>query len=106
MLAFLSLSPDTSALRALHSWLDNWRGVGLVIDGMRCQGYDASLRTAGVDDGKWVAMFPRPSDDERTRIRGGGDAVGDGAAGGVAGDSTKGCSMRGGQIPLTADIFM
>jgi hypothetical protein len=34
-LAFLQLPPQTPALRALHAWLDNWRGVGLVVDGMR-----------------------------------------------------------------------
>ena len=56
-LAFLQLPPVTSALRALRAWLDNWRGVGLVIDGMRRQGYDVSLRTLGVDGGRWGASF-------------------------------------------------
>jgi hypothetical protein len=32
-LGFLRLPPQTSALRALHAWLDNWRGVGLVVEG-------------------------------------------------------------------------
>jgi hypothetical protein len=36
-LGFLQLPPQTSALRALHDWLDNWRGVGFIVDGMRRQ---------------------------------------------------------------------
>ena len=36
-----------SALRALHAWLDNWRGVGLIVEGMRLQGYRVSLRVGG-----------------------------------------------------------
>jgi hypothetical protein len=52
-LGFLQLSPRTSALRALHAWLDNWRGVGLIVDGMRRQGYRVSLREIDA----WVASF-------------------------------------------------
>jgi hypothetical protein len=61
-LGFLQLSPQTSALRALHAWLDSWRGVGLVVDGIRRQGYRVSLREIDA----WVASFrhdPMVSDD-------------------------------------------
>jgi hypothetical protein len=54
-LGFLRLPPQTSALRALHAWLDNWRGVGLVVEGMRRQGYRVSLREIDA----WVASFRR-----------------------------------------------
>jgi hypothetical protein len=43
-LGFVQLPPQTSALRALHAWLETWRGVGLIVEGMRRQGYRASLR--------------------------------------------------------------
>jgi hypothetical protein len=52
-LGFLQLPPQTSALRALHAWLDNWRGVGLIVEGMRRQGYRLSLREIDA----WVASF-------------------------------------------------
>jgi hypothetical protein len=52
-LGFIQVSPQTPALRALHAWLDNWRGVGLLVDGMRRQGYRVSLREIDA----WVASF-------------------------------------------------
>jgi hypothetical protein len=61
-LGFLQFPPQTSALRALHAWLDNWRGVGLIVEGMRRQGYRVSLREIDA----WVASFrhdPMISDD-------------------------------------------
>jgi hypothetical protein len=61
-LGFLQLPPQTSALRALHAWLDNWRGVGLIVHRMRRQGYRVSLREIDA----WVANFrhdPMVSDD-------------------------------------------
>jgi hypothetical protein len=54
-LGFVQLSPQTPALRALHAWLDSWRGFGLVVDGMRRQGYRGSLREIDA----WVASFRR-----------------------------------------------
>jgi hypothetical protein len=51
-LGFLQLH-HTSAL--LHAWLDNWRGVGLIVKGMRRQGYRVSLREIDA----WVASFRR-----------------------------------------------
>jgi hypothetical protein len=61
-LGFLQLPPRSPALRALHAWLDNWRGVGLIVEGMRRQGYRVSLREIDA----WVASFrhdPMVSDD-------------------------------------------
>jgi hypothetical protein len=52
-LGFLQLPPQTAALRALHAWLDNWRGIGLIVEGMRRQGYRVSLREIDA----WVASF-------------------------------------------------
>jgi hypothetical protein len=61
-LGFLQLPPQPSALHALHAWLDTWRGVGLIVDGMARQGYRVSLREIDA----WVASFrshPMVSDD-------------------------------------------
>ena len=59
---FLSLDASRShmapPLAALHSWLDNWRGVGLIIDGMLRQGFRVSVRNIAVGTG-WVATFAR-----------------------------------------------
>jgi hypothetical protein len=49
-LGFLQLPPQTSALRAPHAWLDNWRGVGLIVGGMNRQGYRLSLKKYGNGD--------------------------------------------------------
>jgi hypothetical protein len=32
-LGFLQIHSRRLPLRALHAWLDNWRGVGLIVDG-------------------------------------------------------------------------
>ncbi len=56
-LGFLQLPPQTSALRALHAWLDNWRGVGLIVDGMDRLGFRVSLKKYGNGEGSWVASF-------------------------------------------------
>jgi hypothetical protein len=61
-LGFLRFAPQAPALRALHSWLDNWCGVGLIVEGMRRQGYRVSLREIDA----WVVSFrhdPMVSDD-------------------------------------------
>ena len=52
-LGFLQFPPRTPTLRALHAWLDNWRGVGLIVHGMRRHGYRVSLREIDA----WVASF-------------------------------------------------
>ena len=56
-LGFLQLPLQTPALRALHSWLDCWSGIGLVVVGMERQGFSLSLRKYGNGDGAWVAQF-------------------------------------------------
>jgi hypothetical protein len=47
--------PDEPAVRALHDWLDTWRGIGDLEAGMARQGYDLQLtRYAGE---AWRATF-------------------------------------------------
>jgi hypothetical protein len=58
-LGFLQLPPQTSALRALHAWLDNWRGGGHIVVGMERQGLRLSLKKYGNGAGAWVAQFDR-----------------------------------------------
>ena len=58
-LGFLQLSPQTSALRALHAWLDNWRGIGVIVVGMERQRRRLSLNKYGNGEGAWVAQFSR-----------------------------------------------
>src|SRR5713226_5503497 len=55
-LGFLQLPPRARELVLLHRWLDNWRGGGLIIDGMSRHGYRVSLRNVAVDSG-WVCSF-------------------------------------------------
>ena len=40
---------------AVHQWLDNWEGVGLIATGMERQGYRLSL--TNVEPGIWRATF-------------------------------------------------
>jgi hypothetical protein len=56
-LGFLQLAPQTSALRTLHAWLDNWRGVGIIMVGMERHGFRPSLKKYGNGAGAWVAQF-------------------------------------------------
>jgi hypothetical protein len=53
-LGFLQLPQQGRALAALHSWLDTWTGVGLIVVGMERQGDRLSLRK--IDDA-WIAQF-------------------------------------------------
>jgi hypothetical protein len=55
-LGFLRLPPQTSALRALHAWLDSWAGVGHIVVGMERQGYAVSLAHVSLREG-WRAAF-------------------------------------------------
>jgi hypothetical protein len=45
------------SLAALHSWLDNWRGIGHIVVGMERLGYVVSLKKWR--DGGWTATFNR-----------------------------------------------
>jgi hypothetical protein len=53
-LGFLQLPTQTSALRALHAWLDNWRGVGVIVVGMERYAFRLSLKKYGNGAGAWV----------------------------------------------------
>lgn len=55
-LGFLQLPAQTPALRALHSWLDSWAGIGHIAVGMERLGFRTSLRSIAVDRG-WIAEF-------------------------------------------------
>ena len=55
-LGFVRLEGERpSALEALHSWLDSWRGIGDVVVGMAHQGYDVQLTR--YDERGWRATF-------------------------------------------------
>ena len=54
-LGFLPLPVATSALRALHAWLDSWAGIGHVVVGVQRHGFRVSLRSVAVDG--WAASF-------------------------------------------------
>jgi hypothetical protein len=58
-LGFLQLAPQTPALRALHAWLDTWRGGDHIVVGMERQGLRLSLKKYGNGAGAWVAQFDR-----------------------------------------------
>jgi hypothetical protein len=58
-LGFLQFPTRTPALRALHAWLDNWRGIGVIVVGMERQGFRLSLKKYGNGNGAWVAQFNR-----------------------------------------------
>src|SRR5690242_20535449 len=53
-LGFLSLEQRVPELVLLHRWLDNWRGIGDVVTGMKRQDYEVSLGDHG---GQWIAVF-------------------------------------------------
>ena len=57
-LGFLHVDPNAREIAILHRWLNGWRGVGHIVDGMGRQGCTVSLRNRGVNGG-WVASFHR-----------------------------------------------
>ncbi len=56
-LGFLELrpAPEDTALVALRSWLDSWRGIGAIATGMARQDYD--LQLTRYDGRGWRATF-------------------------------------------------
>jgi hypothetical protein len=56
-LGFAHLPPQTPALRALHAWMDSWRGVGAVAVAMGRHGFDLTLEHR--DAAAWRASFER-----------------------------------------------
>lgn len=56
-LGFLRIQSPASELATLHTWLDNWKGVGNVIDGMARQGFDLALTRHGDAQPSWRALF-------------------------------------------------
>ena len=56
-LAALRVKASEPELVAVHRWLDNWSGVGLVATGMERQGYRLHLTNA--EAGVWRATFSR-----------------------------------------------
>jgi hypothetical protein len=48
---------DAPELRLVHTWLDSWSGIGLVVVGMTHQGYQVSLGEHGAS--RWIAVFYR-----------------------------------------------
>jgi hypothetical protein len=46
---------DAHPLRAFRSWLDSWRGIGVVSVGMHRQGYD--LQLTQYDERSWRATY-------------------------------------------------
>lgn len=55
VLAFAQLPPHVPELQLLHRWLDSWRGIGQIAEGMHRQGWDLQLTEYG--DGQWRATF-------------------------------------------------
>jgi hypothetical protein len=54
-LGFALIEGRSAALRALHSWLSSWSGIGHIIVGMHRQGYDVQLTQ--YDERGWRATF-------------------------------------------------
>ena len=54
-LGFLRIESGAPELRLLHRWLDSWAGIGLIVVGMRRQGFQVSLGEHGA--GQWIVVF-------------------------------------------------
>jgi hypothetical protein len=54
-LAAVLINSDAPELRLIHTWLDSWRGVGLIVVGMAHQGFYVDLGDHGA--GRWIAVF-------------------------------------------------
>ena len=67
-LAFLRLHANASELELLHSWLDTWTGLGLVVVGVERQGLMLSL--THIAEAEWRAVFMGPTPCWRQRASG------------------------------------
>src|SRR5215510_14640616 len=54
-LAAVTVLGTAPELALAHRWLDNWRGVGQIAEGMHRQGWDVQLTEYG--DDHWRATF-------------------------------------------------
>jgi hypothetical protein len=54
-LAAVTVKGTAPELGLAHRWLDNWRGVGQIAEGMHRAGWDLQLTEYG--DGHWRATF-------------------------------------------------
>src|SRR5215475_212107 len=54
-LAAVTVQGVAPELQMVHRWLDNWRGVGQIAEGMHRAGWDLQLTEYG--DGHWRATF-------------------------------------------------
>src|SRR3989440_9134382 len=54
-LAAVLVSSTAPELELVHRWLDSWRGVGQIAEGMHRAGWDLQLTEYG--DGHWRATF-------------------------------------------------
>ena len=56
-LVALRVKQSEPELLAVHRWLDNWAGLGLIATGMERQGY--WLHLTNIEPGIWRATFSR-----------------------------------------------
>jgi hypothetical protein len=54
-LAAVLVQAEAPELALVHRWLDNWRGVGLIVIGVERQGLRFSL--SHIAEGEWRAQF-------------------------------------------------
>jgi len=54
-LAAVTVQGVAPELQKVHRWLDNWRGVGQIAEGMHRAGWDVQMTQYG--DGRWRATF-------------------------------------------------
>jgi len=54
-LGFLQLKHQPPEVDSLRRWLDSWRGIGAIAEGMHRQGFDISLTQ--YDERGWRATF-------------------------------------------------
>ena len=62
-LAAVLVTSSAPELKLVHEWLDSWLGLGMIVNGMARQGYDAQFRQ--YPQGWRVNVRRRGSDDVR-----------------------------------------